>query len=388
MDASERSLVRRRRALESLVMFSDVYKNAPVLVTGHTGFKGGWLSIWLSRLRARVTGYSLPPPTSPSLFEACALAGRLRHVEGDVRDRGRILAALRQHKPAFIFHLAAKTLVRESYARPLETFDVNVLGTISLLDAIREWNQPAIVIIVSTDKCYENLETGRPFSEDDRLGGHDPYSASKAAMEIAVASYARSFFASGSDDGCGVQIATVRAGNVIGGGDWSADRLVPDAVRAFSAGRTLEVRNERSVRPWQHVLEPVSGYLSIGAKLASEGGSVPASWNFGPVEIESQSVAELAGAFAAAWGGAEWAVAHQPGAPREAQLLRLSIQKAWRDLGWHPVWDFPTAVKRTADWYQNFYSGSRNADASYQDCLNDIAAYETAAREAKLLWTS
>jgi CDP-glucose 4,6-dehydratase len=375
-------------------MFSDVYNNASVLVTGHTGFKGGWLSIWLLRLGARVAGYSLPPPTRPSLFEACALAGRVRHVEGDVRDRSRVLKTLHRHKPAFIFHLAANTLVRESYARPMETFDVNVIGTISLLEAIREWNQPAIVIIVSTDKCYENLETGRPFSEEDPLGGHDPYSASKAAMEIAAASYARSFFASGSDERHDVQIATVRAGNVIGGGDWSTDRLVPDAVRAFSAGETLRVRNERSVRPWQHVLEPVSGYLSIGAKLASEGGAMPAaigcqtaSWNFGPVEFEAQSVGELAGAFADAWGSAKWAAAHEPGAPREAQLLRLSIQKARRDLGWHPVWGFSTAVKRSADWYQNYYSSPEDADACYQNCLDDIAAYEFAAHEAKLSWT-
>jgi CDP-glucose 4,6-dehydratase len=299
-------------------------------------------------------------------------------IRADVRDLARLREALHTHQPAFIFHLAAQALVLESYAAPLETFGTNVMGSLTLLQAVREVGITPVMVMVTTDKCYENQEWVYGYRETDALGGHDPYSASKAAMEIAVASFRRSFFAEGPP------LATVRAGNVIGGGDWSAYRIVPDAMRAFSAGQRLQVRNPGALRPWQHVLDPLSGYLWLAARLR-DAPHLAGAWNFGPLFTEAKSVGQLVAALVDAWEGpAAWDDASQADAPKEAHYLTLNIEKAVATLGWRPVWDFQTAVQRSVRWYQTALPDPTTAAHL---CLEDIAAYEAAARAAGLAWT-
>lgn len=367
-------------------MFAGAFTGKTVFITGHTGFKGAWLAIWLERLGARVVGYALRPPTSPSLFEACGLAGRLDHIEADIRDAERMAQAIGSSKPDYIFHLAACPLVRESYANPLAAYDTNVMGTLALLDAVRRNAHPCVMVVVSTDKCYENREWAYGYREVDRLGGHDPYSASKAAMEIAVASYRLAYFPPARIGEHGVRLATVRAGNVIGGGDWASDRILPDAVRALARGETLRVRNPRAVRPWQHVLEPLAGYLWLAARLAAEGEPYTSAWNFGPAATDAYTVAELADAIVRAWGGGDWQPVDDAGAPHEASLLMLAIDKARLHLGWQPVWNFHAAVARTVGWYRAFYAAADDWKP-YQACIADIEAYERAAGEQGLAWT-
>lgn len=386
MDATERALGEWRSSLGATLMFAGVYDGRTVLITGHTGFKGAWLAVWLERLGAQVVGYALRPPTDPSIFASARLADHLQHVEGDIRNGPYLASVLRRHRPDFIFHLAAAPLVRESYAAPTDTFDVNVMGTLALLDAVRQVGHPCTIVVVSTDKCYENREWEFGYRETDPLGGHDPYSASKAAMEIAVGSFRRSFFPSERLREHGVRLATARAGNVIGGGDWSNDRILPDAIRALCRAEPLKVRNPCAIRPWQHVLEPLSGYLWLGASLTAPGGERLASgWNFGPL-LESRAVAELADAVIAAWGSGSWVAETEEGAPHEAGVLRLSIDKVQAHLGWRPVWTFGTTVARTIAWYQHFYGAPAESDAVYGACTRDIVAYEAAARSQGLLW--
>ena len=380
-------------------MFDNAFVGKTVFVTGHTGFKGAWLALWLERLGARVVGYSLPPPTTPSLFELCGLAELIEHIEGDIRDTEGVQQAICRTTPAFVFHLAACPLVLESYANPLDTFDTNVMGTLSVVEAVRRAARRCAIVVVSTDKCYENQEWPYGYREIDRLGGRDPYSASKAAMEIAIAAYRHAYFAPDRIAEHGVRLATARAGNVIGGGDWAPDRLVPDAVRALSNGEPLNVRNPRSVRPWQHVLEPLSGYLWLAAKLASGGAPFASAWNFGPLPADTHTVAELAEAIIKAWGSGEWRKAQSPDgahqAPHEAGVLGLAIDKARLYLGWEPVWDFHTAVARTVALYQSLgqspYQSSSGDGGdrlkNRQSCVADIADYERAAGEKGLAWT-
>lgn len=328
----------------------ESYRGKRVFVTGHTGFKGSWLCEMLLMAGAEVHGYALRPPTRPSLFRQLKLADRIcRHTTGDVRDLKKLTAALRAARPDFVFHLAAQPIVRESYRIPRETFDVNVMGTVNVLEAIRRiaFRKPVSVVCVTTDKCYENDNSGRAFREDDPLGGADPYSASKGACEIAIAAYRRSFFAEGD-----VSVASARAGNVIGGGDWAADRIVPDAMRAFLAGRTLAVRNRRSTRPWQHVLEPLYGYLSLG--LARCGGA----FNFGPDEATVKTVGELVKELGRVFPSGRVVYGSDPGAVAEAKLLRLDSGKAKRELGWEPRWNFRTTVAKTAQWYADAARGT------------------------------
>ncbi|MDP9056070.1 MAG: CDP-glucose 4,6-dehydratase [Pseudomonadota bacterium] len=360
------------------LMFGDAYAGKRVFVTGHTGFKGSWLSLWLTQLGAEVTGYALPPLTEPSLFVEAGVADRLTHNLADIRDGTALREALAVAQPDFIFHLAAQPLVLESYAAPQETFAVNVTGSIALMEAIRQTETRSAVVMVTTDKVYRNCESGRAYREDDPLGGHDPYSASKAAMEIAVASWRDSFFA-GSEH---VRIATARAGNVIGGGDWSANRIVPDLARALIAGAMPQLRNPASLRPWQHVLEPLAGYLWLGARLAANGGGALAtSWNFGPNPNDIQPVRALAEAMLARWNGpgaamAGWQDVSDPAAPHEAAVLRLSIEKATEHLAWQPVWNFAETIARTADWYRHVSVGTISPREA---CEADIAAYCVAA---------
>lgn len=356
-------------------MFGDCYRGKRVFVTGHTGFKGSWLCLWLERLGAEVYGYALAPPTDPSLFDQAGIAGGMTHTIGDVRDPAELEAALNAADPHFVFHLAAQPLVLESYVQPAETFATNVTGSINLMQAIRNSGTRAAVVMVTTDKVYLNRETGQAYVEDDPLGGHDPYSASKAAMEVAVASWRSSFFAPD-----GLAIASARAGNVIGGGDWSANRIVPDLARTLAANRRPALRNPQALRPWQHVLEPLAGYLWLGARLAQEDGIAFAQgWNFGPDPEDARRVGDLADAMLAAWGKPGWDDGHDPSAPHEAGLLRLSIGKAKAQLGWAPIWHFDRTVERTAGWYRAVMEQGQSARNA---CLADLDTFEGDAKIA------
>ncbi len=345
-----------------------------VLLTGHTGFKGSWLALWLHRLGAVVHGYSLPPPTEPSNYSLSKVRDVLAgETTGDIRDRGLVRNALESFKPDLVFHLAAQSLVRDSYALPFETFEVNVLGTASVLDAVRDQKRPCAVICITTDKCYENREQVWGYRECDPMGGHDPYSASKGAAELLIASYRRSFFHPDRMGEHGVQLASARAGNVVGGGDWARDRIVTDLVAALTAGRPAPVRNPHAIRPWQHVLEPLSGYLTLAsAMLTHPDPKWCEGWNFGPVSGTEISVGALADSLVKAWGGGRWVDQSSPGQPHEARILRLSIEKAGWELGWHPRWTCEETVQRTAQWYRSVLC--EGADAR-RACEVDIAAY-------------
>lgn len=327
----------------------ETYRGKRVFITGHTGFKGAWLCEMLLLAGAEVYGYALKPPTRPSLFVQLKLAKRIRrHTTGDVRDLKSLTAALRAAKPDYVFHLAAQPIVRESYRVPRETFDVNVMGTVNVLDAIRRigFRKPVSVVCVTTDKCYENDNSGRAFREGDPLGGSDPYSASKGACEIAIAAYRRSFFEKGM-----VVVASARAGNVIGGGDWASDRIVPDAMRAFLGGETLTIRNGKSTRPWQHVLEPLCGYLMLGA--AACGGA----FNFGPDERTVKTVGQLVRRLMKTFPDGLVEERAEPNALREAKLLCLDSAKARKILKWSPRWGFDETVFQTATWYARVDEG-------------------------------
>jgi CDP-glucose 4,6-dehydratase len=354
-------------------MFADAYRGKTVFVTGHTGFKGSWLCLWLERLGAKVVGYSLAPPTDPSLFDQAGIAGTISHQIADIRDAAALMAAVEAAQPDFIFHLAAQPLVLDSYGAPDETFAINVTGSINLMEAIRRTGTRAAVVMVTTDKVYRNLEWAYAYREADALGGHDPYSASKAAMEIAVSSWRDSFFTPARAAEHGVRMASARAGNVIGGGDWSGNRIIPDIIRAMAGNREPDLRNPGSLRPWQHVLEPLAGYLWLGAKLAETGGERHAdAWNFGPLPTEVRNVADLADAMLAAWGRPGWKLAVDPDAPHEAGLLRLAIDKAVSGLGWQPVWNFATTVSRTAGWYRDVLDQTASERAA---CTADLDAF-------------
>ena len=359
-------------------MVNTAFTGQRIFVTGHTGFKGGWLCEWLLALGAEVAGYSLEPETQPALFERLGLAARMQHRIADVRDPLLLAKSIREFAPDCIFHLAAQPLVRASYTSPVETFATNVMGTAHVLDALRSLDKPCAAVIVTTDKCYENPENDHPFAETDRLGGHDPYSASKAAAELVVESYRKSFFS----DPQKIAVASARAGNVIGGGDWAADRIVPDAVRALGEGREICVRNPRSTRPWQHVLEPLGGYLLLGARLLCERDRAFCSaFNFGPAEESTRTVRQLVEEILANWPG-QWRDASAPSALHEAGLLRLSIEKARRVLGWQPVWNFTECVRHTVEWYR------APAAESAAVTREQISAYTRKAAELGLTWAA
>jgi CDP-glucose 4,6-dehydratase len=353
-----------------------------VLITGHTGFKGSWLSLWLLSLGARVSGYSLNVPTAPSLVEALGLAEHLRHHSGDVRDAERLACVVRQERPEVIFHLAAQPLVRRSYAQPKETFDVNVGGTVNVLEAVRRAAGVRAVICVTTDKCYDNRGWAWGYRENDPLGGRDPYSASKAGAELAAAAYRESFFAAESGAAVGVGLATVRAGNVIGGGDWAAERIVPDCVRALADGEPVTVRNPRAVRPWQHVLEPLAAYLLLAARLGTGPGDYAGAWNFGPPTSSCRPVADVVREVIRFWGSGTWEAPDRQrwAGPHEADCLRLCSDKALTLLPWRPCWTFHTAVRRTVEWYRAYYQGG-TAQELRDLCLRQIKQYR--ARRAR-----
>jgi CDP-glucose 4,6-dehydratase len=350
----------------------DIFKERRVLITGHTGFKGSWLALWLHQLGAQVYGYSLPSPTTPSNYTLSNIKNILAgEWIADIRDRGQMKNAIAECQPDVIFHLAAQPLVRASYREPFETFEVNVMGTASVLDAVRATNKPCAVICITTDKCYENHEREEGYSEGEPMGGYDPYSASKGAAEILIASYRRAFFNPDTLASHGIQLASARAGNVIGGGDFAEDRIVVDLIKALQAGETLKVRNPQAIRPWQHVLEPLSGYLSLAEKMvASPSPQWCEAWNFGPEQESEKTVGELVDLFIKAWGSGNWEDISSPYHLHEAGILRLKITKAQQQLGWNPTWSFNEMIQRTAHWYKQM--GQSNPR---QLCLADIQAY-------------
>ena len=386
-------------------MFADVYAGRQVFVTGHTGFKGSWLTQWLLDLGADVTGYALAPPTQPNLFDAAGIgaleakrprgAGRFTDLRGDVRERRSLGQALKTAAPEIIFHLAAQPLVRRSYAEPRLTYETNVMGTVNLLEEVRALaafgRGPRAIINVTSDKCYENPETGHAHVEGDPLGGFDPYSSSKGCSELVTAAYGQSFF---SEPGT-PRVATARAGNVLGGGDWGEDRILPDCASALDAGIPVEVRNPGAVRPWQHVLESLSGYLSLGATLwrraavgGDEAGAFDGAWNFGPGSDAEVTVRDVVELFVKAWDGGEWLPAREAAQqPHEAGLLVLDAGKAERELGWRAAWSVAEAVGAAARWYREFYGGAE-APALRERCRADIAAYSEAAARSGAAWAA
>jgi CDP-glucose 4,6-dehydratase len=351
------------------------YKDKNVLITGHTGFKGSWLSLWLSKAGANVFGYSLPPPSVTNNYTLSSVSDLLSgETIADICDKSALKSAIQLAEPDYVFHLAAEALVRRSYYCPIKTFETNVIGSLNVLECLREWGQPCSVVMVTSDKCYENKGQIWGYRENDPVGGYDPYSGSKAAMEIAVSAYRQSFFPPENLEAHGICIATARAGNAIGGGDWAEDRIIPDAVRALSIDRTIPVRNPNAIRPWQHVLEPLSGYLMLGARMFHDKNpQFCSAWNFGPRYEDESTVSDLVDRFCKEWGYGEWEQISPQNAPPEASVLRLSIDKAVHMLHWMPKWDLNEAIQKTAGWYKKYYSDP--AESMQDACFADIVAY-------------
>jgi CDP-glucose 4,6-dehydratase len=332
----------------------SIYKNKSVLITGHTGFKGSWLTEWLKQLGARVTGIALDPPTNPSHFESSNMAKGIKDLRIDIRNRLAIEEAIITIKPDFVFHLAAQPIVRRSYIDPIETWETNVLGTLHILEALRKLNNECTAVIITSDKCYDNVEWVWGYRETDAMGGPDPYSASKGAAELAIKSHIKSYF---PKDNTNVKIVSARAGNVIGGGDWATDRIIPDCVKAWSEGKTVELRNPHSTRPWQHVLEPLSGYLSLAAAVSNDSKLHGEAFNFGPLAQQNHSVLELVQQMGKYWDQVKWKdISGTSIGPYESGLLKLNCDKALHFLKWQAVMDFDDTVKLTADWFRNFYN--------------------------------
>ncbi len=335
--------------MENVELSSSFWNNKRVLVTGHTGFKGGWLAIWLQRLGANVAGYALASTTKPCLFASADVASGMRSETGDVRDLEHLSRFVNDFRPEIIIHMAAQSLVRPSYADPVETFGTNIMGTVNLLEAARNCDSVRAIINVTTDKCYENLERQEGYREDEPLGGHDPYSSSKGCAELVTASYRRSF---------SLAVASARAGNVIGGGDWAEDRLLPDMMRSFMSGEPVAIRNPASTRPWQHVLEPLHGYMLLAQRLYENNAEHAEAWNFGPDDADAKPVEWLADQAVDLWGeSASWINTADADQPHEAGFLRLNCDKAKSRLGWQPRMNLEQALVWTVDWYRSFQRG-------------------------------
>ncbi|UCI06845.1 CDP-glucose 4,6-dehydratase [Mesorhizobium sp. B1-1-8] len=360
--------------LELKQLFGGVYHGRKVLLTGHTGFKGSWLALWLTRLGAEVTALALPPATTPNHWETLDIDIDSRAI--DVRDGDAVAEAVRLSRPEIVFHLAAQPLVRQSYRDPVANWSTNVMGTVHVLDACRAVDSLKAAIVVTSDKCYENRGWEWGYRETDSLGGHDPYSTSKAAAEFVVQSYRRSFF---GEKGAPL-IASARAGNVFGGGDWSEDRLIPDLVRAVASSRSVEIRSPRATRPWQHVLECLSGYLVLGQHLLDGDEDAASAWNFGPDNNGNRTVEELLLAMKANWPGISWIHSNRL-EPHEATMLHLDSSRAFHNLGWRPIWTFEEGVAATALWYERFL-GQREVLS-----LSQLQAFERDATERAAVWT-
>ena len=348
-------------------MNRSFWNNKRVFLTGHTGFKGGWLALWLADMGAEVHGYALAPPTEPNFFTVCMLQARLKSSTiADVRDAAALTPAMQAAQPHIVFHLAAQPLVRYSYTAPVETYAVNVMGTVNLLEAVRQTPSVRAIVNVTTDKCYENREWVWPYRENEAMGGYDPYSSSKGCSELITAAYRRSFLEPSS-----IHVASARAGNVIGGGDWAADRLIPDFLRALDAGQILTIRSPNATRPWQHVLEPLSGYLTLAERLYAEGQDFAEAWNFGPEESDARPVQWIVGHLCSQVPGSAWQCDTAPH-PHEANYLKLDSSKAKIKLGWRPRWNLQSALGYTLDWHHAWRSGADMAATS----LAQIREYE------------
>lgn len=352
-------------ALEALEVNSDFWRGKRVLLTGHTGFKGSWLSLWLQSLGVELKGFALEPPSTPSLFVEASVARGMISQIGDIRDYNTVYQSVTEFKPEIVIHMAAQPLVRYSYNNPIETFSTNVMGTAHLLEAIRQTNSVKVAVNITTDKCYENREWVWGYREDEPMGGFDPYSSSKGCSELVTAAYRRSYFEKAS-----VAIASARAGNVIGGGDWAEDRLLPDILRAFEQNHSVIVRNPNSVRPWQHVLEPLSGYLALTERLWSEPTGYAEGWNFGPRDEDAKPVSWIVKRMAEKWEGASWRI-DDLNHPHEASYLKLDISKARQRLSWAPRWGLDVALDKIVAWHQAWLS---KADA-HALCLEQINQY-------------
>jgi CDP-glucose 4,6-dehydratase len=361
-------------------VFDSVYKGKKVLVTGHTGFKGSWLALWLTHLGAKVVGYSAYLPSDPCNFDVLGLKDRTTHIEGDVRDLEKLRAAFKKHRPDMVFHLAAQSLVKRSYEEPRLTFETNLMGTVNVLECIRSAPSVMAAVVITSDKCYRNVEWVWGYRENDALGGDDPYSASKGCAELAAHAYIASFFGPG---GGKARVATTRAGNVIGGGDWAKDRIIPDCVRAWSKGKEPEVRNPEATRPWQHVLEPLSGYLWLGADLYASGRLHGEAFNFGPDQKVKEPVRALIEEFLKHWGKAGWRHVKAKKEVKEATLLKLSCDKALSMLDWSAALDFQETVRLTAEWYKAYYGGRSDIRGL---ALKQIDFYAARARGRGLPW--
>lgn len=352
-------------------MNQDFWKNKRVLVTGHTGFKGSWLSLWLHQMRASVIGFALDPPTTPSLFTEASLGQTIQSICGDIRNAPHLTAVIQQHRPEIIFHLAAQSLVSRSYQDPVETYATNVMGTVHLLDAVRQCDSVRVVVNVTSDKCYENAEWVWGYRETDPMGGYDPYSSSKGCAELVTAAFRRSFFA-GAAQGSTAAIASARAGNVIGGGDWAENRLIPDLMRGFLQEQQVTIRRPDAIRPWQHVLEPLSGYLLLAERLWQDPERYAQGWNFGPSDDDARPVQAIVEEVARVWGnGARWSI-DRTTSFHEAGHLKLDCSKARAHLGWTPTWTLREALAHTVEWFQSHAAGTNAVEL----CHRQIEQFE------------
>ncbi len=356
----------------------EFWKKRKVLLTGHTGFKGSWLSLLLHVLGAEVCGYSLSPPTSPSLFEEARIEAITESIQGDVRDLTHLQQTIRDQHPEIVIHMAAQSLVRRSYQDPIETYETNVMGTANILEAIRHSGGIRAAIVVTSDKCYENREWVWGYRESDRVGGYDPYSSSKGCAELVTAAFRQAFFKTAVGASYGTAIASARAGNVIGGGDWAEDRLVPDIIRAVLADRPIVIRNPDSIRPWQHVLDPLAGYMLLAEKLCTGAFEYAESWNFGPREDDAKPVLWITQRLSELWGGStRWSVDGNEH-PHEAHYLKLDCSKATARLGWRPQWDIEQSLCAVVEWYKAYQSGRNTRDVM----IRQIQAYLEILKEA------
>jgi CDP-glucose 4,6-dehydratase len=349
----------------------DFWGGRKVFITGHTGFKGSWLCLWLHSMKANITGYALKPPTTPSLFEICKIDKIINSFIADIRYVNKLKEAMTLAGPEIVIHMAAQSLVKESYDNPKETFDVNVIGTVNLFEAIRSCKTVKVVIIITSDKCYENREWIWGYRENDPLGGYDPYSSSKACSEMVTSAYRNSFFNPKNYNLHGIAICSARAGNVIGGGDWAADRVVPDCVKALQTGRKIKIRNPHAVRPWQHVLEPLCGYLMLAEKLFAEGPGYSNGWNFGPDDNNIRTVEYLVKTICEKWGPSASYETQKGEYPHEAQILKLDCSMAKSKLGWIPKWNLEETVDRIVSWTKNYVSRKD----MFKECLGQIEDY-------------
>tara|TARA_B100000029_G_C17609724_1_gene969024 strand:- start:5869 stop:6957 length:1089 start_codon:yes stop_codon:yes gene_type:complete len=359
----------------------NIFKNKTVLVTGHTGFKGSWLVAWLKFIGAQVVGVALPDSGNISHYEVANLGQGISDNRLDIRNFDELNKIFTQTKPDFVFHLAAQALVRRSYDSTIDTWSTNVIGTVNVLEALRQLTHECCAVIITSDKCYDNVEWLWGYREDDRLGGPDPYSASKGSAEIAIQSYMRSFFSRDN----GIRIASARAGNVIGGGDWSEDRIIPDCIRAWSKSKKVTLRNPESTRPWQHVLEPLSGYLRLATGLYHDNTLSGESFNFGPDTNEDQSVLDVVSTMSQFWKDVQWDVQKQDKQPYESNLLKLNCDKARSLLNWHAVMGFEDTIQLTAEWYKNYYANSLDM---FSVTKNQIITYVDKAKEIQLDWAN